>query len=111
MVSVSPRPRSTAKKRFVPIPRFLSPFRAHRHNIILQSSNRVDLLINTRTVLHFHRGYYINEHHLVQRQTVIPAEICKRHALTEQSRLAWIDDGSNIRVVPLPEGPRNTGAT
>src|SRR5277367_6548207 len=27
MVSVSQRPRSTAKKKFVPIPRFLSPFR------------------------------------------------------------------------------------
>jgi hypothetical protein len=36
----------------------------------------------------------------------IPAEIRKRHALIEQSRLAWIDDGSSIRVVPLPEGPR-----
>lgn len=37
-------------------------------------------------------------------QTVIPAEIRKRHALTEQSRLAWIDDGQTIRVVPLPAG-------
>ena len=35
-------------------------------------------------------------------QTVIPAEIRRRHALTEQSRLAWIDDGQTIRVVPLP---------
>jgi bifunctional DNA-binding transcriptional regulator/antitoxin component of YhaV-PrlF toxin-antitoxin module len=35
-------------------------------------------------------------------QTVIPAEIRQRHALTEQSRLAWIDDGQTIRVVPLP---------
>jgi bifunctional DNA-binding transcriptional regulator/antitoxin component of YhaV-PrlF toxin-antitoxin module len=35
-------------------------------------------------------------------QTVIPAEIRQRHALTEQSRLAWIDDGKTIRVVPLP---------
>ena len=35
-------------------------------------------------------------------QTVIPAEIRQRHALTEQSRLAWIDDGRTIRVVPLP---------
>jgi len=42
-------------------------------------------------------------------QTVIPADIRKRHALTEQSRLAWIDDGSSIRVVPLPEGPRKYG--
>ena len=35
-------------------------------------------------------------------QTVIPVEIRQRHALTEQSRLAWIDDGSSIRVVPVP---------
>jgi AbrB family looped-hinge helix DNA binding protein len=34
-------------------------------------------------------------------QTVIPAEIRHRHGLTEQSRLAWIDDGQTIRVVPL----------
>lgn len=34
-------------------------------------------------------------------QTVIPAEIRARHHLTEQSRLAWIDDGETIRVVPL----------
>ena len=42
-------------------------------------------------------------------QTVIPAEIRKRQALTEQSRLAWIDDGSSIRVVPLAEGPHKYG--
>lgn len=35
---------------------------------------------------------------------MIPAEIRQRHALTEQSRLAWIDDGQTIRVVPLPAG-------
>ena len=42
-------------------------------------------------------------------QTVIPAEIRKRHALTKQSRLAWIDDGNSIRVVPLPEGTGRYG--
>src|ERR1700730_4492450 len=42
-------------------------------------------------------------------QTVIPVEIRKRHALTEQSRLAWIDDGGSIRVVPLPAGPLKHG--
>ena len=42
-------------------------------------------------------------------QTVIPIGIRKRHALTEQSRLAWIDEGSSIRVVPLPAGPRKYG--
>ncbi len=34
-------------------------------------------------------------------QTVIPAAIRARHHLTEQSRLAWIDDGETIRVIPL----------
>src|ERR1700730_6871246 len=34
-------------------------------------------------------------------QTVIPAKIRARHHLTEQSRLAWIDEGKTIRVVPL----------
>jgi AbrB family looped-hinge helix DNA binding protein len=34
-------------------------------------------------------------------QTVIPAEIRARHHLTEKSRLAWIDDGQTIRVIPL----------
>jgi len=34
-------------------------------------------------------------------QTVVPAEIRTRHHLTEQSRLAWIDEGETIRVVPL----------
>lgn len=42
-------------------------------------------------------------------QTVIPAEIRQRHALTEQSRLAWIDDGTTIRVVPLPAGGNKYG--
>ena len=42
-------------------------------------------------------------------QTVIPAEIRKRHALTEQSRLAWIDDGGTIRVIPLPAGAQEFG--
>jgi AbrB family looped-hinge helix DNA binding protein len=34
-------------------------------------------------------------------QTVVPAEIRQRHHLTEQSRLAWIDEGETIRVIPL----------
>jgi bifunctional DNA-binding transcriptional regulator/antitoxin component of YhaV-PrlF toxin-antitoxin module len=34
-------------------------------------------------------------------QTVVPAKIRARHHLTEQSRLAWIDEGETIRVVPL----------
>jgi AbrB family looped-hinge helix DNA binding protein len=42
-------------------------------------------------------------------QTVIPAEIRARHHLTEQSRLAWIDDGQTIRVVPLAAGANKYG--
>ena len=42
-------------------------------------------------------------------QTVIPAEIRARHHLTEQSRLAWIDDGHTIRVVPLAAGSNKYG--
>ena len=42
-------------------------------------------------------------------QTVIPAEIRQRHSLTEQSRLAWIDDGETIRVVPLSAGEKKYG--
>lgn len=34
-------------------------------------------------------------------QTVVPSEIRERHHLTKQSRLAWIDDGETIRVIPL----------
>ncbi len=34
-------------------------------------------------------------------QTVIPAKIRARHHLTKQSRLAWIDEGETIRVIPL----------
>jgi AbrB family looped-hinge helix DNA binding protein len=34
-------------------------------------------------------------------QTVVPAEIRARHHLTEQSRLAWIDDGETIQVIPI----------
>jgi hypothetical protein len=32
---------------------------------------------------------------------VVPAAIRERHHLTEQSRLAWIDEGETIRVIPL----------
>jgi AbrB family looped-hinge helix DNA binding protein len=42
-------------------------------------------------------------------QTVIPAEIRARHHLTEQSRLAWIDDGETIRVVPLSAAKNRFG--
>ncbi len=37
-------------------------------------------------------------------QTTIPAAIRKRYQIVEGSRLAWLDDGETLRVVPLPAG-------
>jgi bifunctional DNA-binding transcriptional regulator/antitoxin component of YhaV-PrlF toxin-antitoxin module len=38
-------------------------------------------------------------------QTVVPVKIRLTYGIEPQSRLEWIDDGSSIRVVPLPEDP------
>lgn len=38
-------------------------------------------------------------------QTVVPAAIRRRHGLSDGDRLYWIDDGTTIRVVPVPEDP------
>ncbi len=38
-------------------------------------------------------------------QTVVPAKIREAHGIDMQSKLEWIDDGSTIRVVPLPADP------
>lgn len=38
-------------------------------------------------------------------QTVIPAAIRRRHNIREGDRLEWIDDGTTIRVVPIPPNP------
>jgi AbrB family looped-hinge helix DNA binding protein len=38
-------------------------------------------------------------------QTNIPAAIRKRHHIQEGDRLAWLDDGEVIRVVPIPPDP------
>ncbi|MDH3402356.1 MAG: AbrB/MazE/SpoVT family DNA-binding domain-containing protein [Acidobacteriota bacterium] len=38
-------------------------------------------------------------------QTVVPAAIRRRHQIHEGDRLAWLDDGSTIRVVPLAADP------
>jgi AbrB family looped-hinge helix DNA binding protein len=35
-------------------------------------------------------------------QTNIPAAIRKRYQIREGDRLAWLDDGETIHVVPLP---------
>ncbi len=38
-------------------------------------------------------------------QTVVPAPIRKRYGLQEGDRLAWIDDGQTIKVIPIPADP------
>jgi AbrB family looped-hinge helix DNA binding protein len=38
-------------------------------------------------------------------QTVIPAQIRKRYRIRAGTKLAWIDDGKMIRVVPIPDDP------
>jgi AbrB family looped-hinge helix DNA binding protein len=38
-------------------------------------------------------------------QTVIPAQIRKRHKIGQGTKLVWIDDGRIIRVVPVPDDP------
>lgn len=35
-------------------------------------------------------------------QTVIPAPLRKRYKIEEGTQLIWLDDGENIRVVPIP---------
>ena len=38
-------------------------------------------------------------------QTVIPAEIRKRHHIQDGDRLVWLDDGHTIKVIPVPLDP------
>jgi AbrB family looped-hinge helix DNA binding protein len=38
-------------------------------------------------------------------QTVIPAPLRKRYSIREGDKLVWIDDGTTIRVVPVPADP------
>ena len=38
-------------------------------------------------------------------QTVVPAEIRRRHQIEEGDQLVWIDDGHTITVVPVPADP------
>jgi bifunctional DNA-binding transcriptional regulator/antitoxin component of YhaV-PrlF toxin-antitoxin module len=38
-------------------------------------------------------------------QTVIAAEIRRRHGIVAGQRLAWLDDGRTITVVPVPADP------
>lgn len=37
-------------------------------------------------------------------QTVVPSQLRRKYGLGENSRLAWIDEGASIRVVPLGRG-------
>ena len=38
-------------------------------------------------------------------QTVVPAPIRKRYAMRAGDRLAWIDNGEVIKVIPIPADP------
>jgi AbrB family looped-hinge helix DNA binding protein len=38
-------------------------------------------------------------------QTVIPSAIRKRYHIEEGDHLAWLDDGQQIIVVPIPADP------
>lgn len=38
-------------------------------------------------------------------QTVIPEAIRKRYNLRQGDQLVWLDDGQNIKVVPVPTDP------
>ena len=38
-------------------------------------------------------------------QTVIPAEIRKRHHIQDGDRLVWLDDGQTIKVIPVAADP------
>jgi AbrB family looped-hinge helix DNA binding protein len=38
-------------------------------------------------------------------QTNIPAAIRRRHDIKEGDRIAWLDDGETIRVIPVPADP------
>ncbi len=38
-------------------------------------------------------------------QTVVPAEIRRRHNLKDGDQLIWIDDGQTIKVIPVPADP------
>jgi AbrB family looped-hinge helix DNA binding protein len=38
-------------------------------------------------------------------QTVVPAPIRKRYDIREGDHLVWLDDGQNIKVIPVPSDP------
>ncbi|WP_243113820.1 AbrB/MazE/SpoVT family DNA-binding domain-containing protein [Desulfofundulus salinus] len=38
-------------------------------------------------------------------QTVIPAGIRERYNIREGTRIAWIDQGGEIKIIPLPAEP------
>jgi AbrB family looped-hinge helix DNA binding protein len=38
-------------------------------------------------------------------QTVIPAHIRKRYGIGAGTKLAWIDNGTMIQVIPVPDDP------
>lgn len=41
----------------------------------------------------------------VRGQTAIPAAIRRRYNIKSKTKLAWIDDGHTITVLPVPQDP------
>lgn len=41
-------------------------------------------------------------------QTVIPASIRERYNIREGSRIAWVDQGGEIKIIPLPAKPHSS---
>lgn len=41
----------------------------------------------------------------IRGQTAIPVEIRRRYDIRPKTKLAWIDDGHTISVIPIPQNP------
>lgn len=38
-------------------------------------------------------------------QTAVPAEICKKYNIKAGQKIAWLDLGNMVTVLPMPENP------
>ncbi|MBN2364033.1 AbrB/MazE/SpoVT family DNA-binding domain-containing protein [candidate division WOR-3 bacterium] len=43
----------------------------------------------------------------IRGQTAIPSAIRKKYKILPKSKLAWLDDGFTISVLPIPKDPVN----
>jgi len=41
-------------------------------------------------------------------QTAVPAEICKKYGIKAGQKIAWLDLGSIISIIPVPADPIKT---